>query len=125
MRECGYTCYAAVVMPDHMHLCIRKHRDLAEEMIEKVQMLSRKRLVEAGLRAADHPTWTDGGWKVFLDHPEEVWRTVRYIEDNPVKMRLPRQSCAFVTPYDNWPLHEGYSPNSPYVKALRRTGRYP
>lgn len=76
-----------------MHLCIRKHRDLAEEMIEKVQMLSRKRLVEAGLRAADHPTWTDGGWKVFLNHPEEVWRTVRYIEDNPIKMLAPPVVC--------------------------------
>src|SRR4051812_36504218 len=26
-----YTCYAAAIMPDHVHLVIRKHRDLAEE----------------------------------------------------------------------------------------------
>jgi len=26
----GYTCYAAAMMPDHIHLVIRKHRDLAE-----------------------------------------------------------------------------------------------
>jgi hypothetical protein len=48
-------------MPDHVHLLIRKHRDLAEEMIEKIQALSRKRLIELGLRQADHPVWTRGG----------------------------------------------------------------
>ena len=58
-------------------------------------------------------------------HPDEVERTIPYIEDNPVKMRLPRQRWPFVVPYDRWPLHEGHSPNSPYAKALREAGRYP
>src|SRR5205814_6341889 len=26
----GYTCYACAVMPDHVHLLIRRHRDKAE-----------------------------------------------------------------------------------------------
>ena len=125
IKDCHYTCYACAIMPDHVHLLIRKHRDRAEEMIEKIQALSRKRLVEAGLREIDHPTWTRGGWKVFLDHPDEVRRTIRYIEDNPVKMRMPAQSWPFVPEYDNWPLHAGHSPNSPYVRALRAVGRYP
>jgi REP element-mobilizing transposase RayT len=112
-------------MPDHVHLIIRKHRDLAEEMINKIQALSRKRLVEDGLRAADHPTWTRGGWKVFLDHPDDVRRTIRYVEQNPVKIGLPAQHWPMVVQYDNWPLHPGHSPNSPYVKALRAAGRYP
>jgi REP element-mobilizing transposase RayT len=125
ISQCGYTCYAAAVMPDHVHLLIRKHKDLAEEMIQKIQSLSRKRLREAGLRPADHPTWTRGGWKVFLEHPREVWRTITYINDNPLKIGLPAQNWPFVKPYDNWPLHPGHSENSPYVKALRAAGRYP
>jgi REP element-mobilizing transposase RayT len=124
INECKYTCYACAIMPDHVHLLIRKHRDLAEAMIEKIQALSRKRLIEIGLRNADHPTWTRGGWKVFLDHPDEVWRTIRYIENNPVKIRLPMQRWSFVKTYDNWPLHAGHSPRSPYVRALRAAGRY-
>jgi REP element-mobilizing transposase RayT len=120
-----YTCYACTIMPDHVHLLVRKHRDLAEEMIEKIQTLSRKRLVDMGLRTADHPTWTRGGWKVFLDHPDEVWRTIRDIEQNPIKMGLPIQHWPFVCAYDNWPLHLGHSPNSPYARALRAAGRYP
>jgi REP element-mobilizing transposase RayT len=125
IKECKYTCYACAVMPDHVHLVIRKHRDLAEEMIERIQSLSRKRLVDCGIRELEHPTWTRGGWKVFLDHPDEVWRTIRYVEQNPQKMRLPAQKWSFVTAYNGWPLHSGHSPNSPYVRALRAAGRYP
>jgi REP element-mobilizing transposase RayT len=111
-------------MPDHVHLLVRKHRDLGEERIEKIQTLSRKRLVEIGLRGVEHPVWTRGGWKVFLDHPDEVWRTIRYIEKNPVKMRRPAQQWLFVKAYDNWPLHAAHSPQSSYVRALRAAGRY-
>jgi REP element-mobilizing transposase RayT len=123
--EFKYTCYAAAIMSDHVHLIIRKHRDPAEAMIDKVQALSRKRLVEDGLRAADHPTWTRGGWKVFFDHPDDVRRTIRYVEQNPVKIGLPAQHWPMVVQYDNWLLHPGHSPNSPCVKALRAAGRYP
>jgi REP element-mobilizing transposase RayT len=124
IKSSNYTCYACAIMPDHVHLLIRRHRDLAEEMIEKVQSLSRKRLVEVGLRDSDHPTWTRGGWKVFLDHPDEIKRTIRYVDNNPKKMRLPNQQWSFVKKYDNWPLHVGHSSNSPYARALRAAGRY-
>lgn len=125
IAECNYTCYACAIMPDHVHLLIRKHKHPAELMIDQIQSLSRKRLVDAGLRSTDHPTWTRGGWKVYLDHPDEVRRTIRYIDQNPLKQRLPAQRWQFVRKYDGWPLHPGHSPNSPYAKALRAAGRYP
>jgi len=116
-----YTCWACAIMPDHVHILIRKHRDSAEQMVENLKVLSRKRLMEMGAFDGDHPVWAGGGgWKVFLDHPDEVWRTIRYINGNPTTS----QRWSFVAAYDNWPLHEGHSPNSPYVKALRRAGRY-
>ncbi len=120
-----YTCYACAVMPDHVHLVIRKHRHRAEEMIENLQAASRSRLREARHRPADHPVWGGPGWKVFLDHPDDVRRTIRYVENNPRPLRLPIQRWSFVTPYDGWPLHPGHSPNSPYARALRAAGRYP
>jgi len=117
-----YTCWACAVMTDHVHLCIRKHRDRAEDMMDKLKVLSRKRLLRDGRVPADHPVWAGGGgWKVFLDHPDDVRRTIRYIEQNPTRP----QRWPFVKPYDNWPLHPGHSPNSPYVKALRRANRHP
>ncbi len=121
-----YMCYACAIMPDHVHILIRKHKHSAEEMIELLQNAARWALIDSGLYPSDHPVWTAGaGWKVFLDHPDEVERTIPYIEQNPVKIHLPRQSWPFVNPYDRWPLHAGHSPNSPYAKALRATGRYP
>lgn len=121
-----YTCYACAVMPDHVHLVMRKHKDRAEGMIDKLRVLSRERLGEGVERFRGHPVWTGGGgWKVFLDHPDEVERTVRYVEKNPVQARIAPQSWPFVKGYDRWPLHPGHSVNSPYVKALKAAGRYP
>ena len=124
IAEHRYTCYALVIMPDHVHVLIRKHRHVAEEMIENLQSASRSRLTSEGLRPPDHPTWAKGGWKVFLDHPAEVRRTIRYIENNPLPWRRPIQTFPFVTPYDDWPLHVGHSQESPYVKALKLVRRY-
>jgi REP element-mobilizing transposase RayT len=123
--EQSYTCYACAIMPDHVHLLLRKHKHFAEEMIERLQHASRERLRATNLRTTDHPIWTGGGgWKVFLDHPDEVRRTIGYIEKNPIQLGLTRQHWAFVKAYDGWPLHPGHSPNSPYAKRLRAVGRY-
>jgi REP element-mobilizing transposase RayT len=43
----NYTCYACAIMPDHVHLLIRKHKNLSEEMIEKIQALGRRRPLAA------------------------------------------------------------------------------
>ncbi len=120
-----YTCWACAIMPDHVHVLIRKHKHLAEEMIANFQDHSRLRLRADGLRAIDHPVWGGPGWKVFLDHPDEVRRIVGYIEGNPLKIGRPQREWEFVKFYDGWPLHPGHSSRSPYVKGLRGVGRYP
>jgi REP element-mobilizing transposase RayT len=120
-----FTCWACVIMPDHVHSLIRKHRLQAEAMIERLKAESAARLRTLAPRAGDHPVWGGGGWKVFLDHPDEARRTATYVERNPDPYGLPRQSYPFVQPYDGWPLHPGHSPTSPYAKALKAAGRYP
>lgn len=95
-------------MPDHVHLVVRKHKDQAEDIIEELRVLSRKRLEQKCPRFINHPVWTGGGgWKVFLDHPDDVERTIRYVERNPSQARLRAQDWSFVKPYDRWPLHRG------------------
>jgi REP element-mobilizing transposase RayT len=126
MERERYTCYACAIMPDHVHAVVRKHKDTAEEIVDKLKEASRSRLIEAGRRAVTHPTWLAGhGWKVFLDHPDEVRRTIRYVQENPIKIGLPAQSWSFVKVYDGWPLHPGHSADSPYARRLREAGRYP
>lgn len=102
VRRKKYTCYACAIMPDHVHVLIRKHRDHAEVMIEALQTESRDVLIERRLRNSDHPVWGGPGWKVFLDDRDDIERTIRYIEQNPVKLGKPVQRWEFVTPYDGW-----------------------
>lgn len=103
IRRHGYTCWAAVAMTDHVHLVIRMHRDRAEAMIEYLQADSAERLRACGLRDEQHPVWARGGWKVFLDTPDDVRRTIRYVRQNPVKIGLPVQEYDWVEKYDGWP----------------------
>lgn len=102
VREHGYTCYACAVMPDHVHMLIRRHRDKAETMLEHLQAKSRATLIDANLRGPTHPVWGGPGWKVFLDRAERMEQVVQYIRNNPIKIGLPEQYWNFVTKYDGW-----------------------
>src|SRR5262245_35260990 len=35
IHEATYTCYACAIMPDHVHMLIRRHRDKSEQMIQR------------------------------------------------------------------------------------------
>jgi REP element-mobilizing transposase RayT len=118
-----YTCYACVIMPDHIHILIRKHKHQAEEMIAHLQRESHLALRDSGLVNHEHPVWGGHGWKVFLDEPDDIRRTIRYIEKNPIPLKMPVQKWDFVKAYDGWPLHPGHSPNSPYARRLREQNR--
>ncbi|MCI0640863.1 MAG: transposase [Gemmataceae bacterium] len=100
--EQGYTCYACAIMPDHVHMLIRRHRDKAETMIENFQVKSRNAVINAGLRSITHPVWGGPGWKVFQNSEEQIVRTIQYIEENPIKAGLPKQFWSFVKVYDGW-----------------------
>jgi REP element-mobilizing transposase RayT len=102
IRQRAYTCYACAIMPDHVHLSIRKHRDKAEQMIEHLQDGSREKLISLGQREAGHPVWGGPGWKVYLETRADIERVIRYIDDNPAKTRRARQQWGFVTRYDGW-----------------------
>jgi REP element-mobilizing transposase RayT len=97
-----YTCYAAALMPDHVHLLVRPHRDHAEEMIQFFQEESKVRLIEHKLRPINHPVWGGPGWKVFQNTPEQIAATIEYIRRNPLKIGWPEQVWGFVTPYEGW-----------------------
>lgn len=97
-----YTCYACAIMHDHVHLLIRVHRHDAEEMIEAFQAVSREALIQAGQRVDSHPVWGGPGWKVFQNSRGDFRRTVKYIEENPIKARRPAQKWPFVVDYQGW-----------------------
>ena len=99
----GSTCYACAVMPDHVHLLIRRHKDRAEQMIEHFQESSRSALIEEGKRRPTHPVWTKGpGWKGFINSRRDFEIEIEYIRQNPIKIGKPEQKWEFVTIYDGW-----------------------
>lgn len=106
IAERSYTCYACAILPDHVHVLIRKHRDRAEDMIRHLQRDSRVRLCATSSILLEHPVWTSGGYRGFLDSPERIRTVIRYIERNPAKSALPAQHWPFVRPYDGWSFNK-------------------
>lgn len=102
IRRHSYTCYACAIMPDHVHLLIRKHRDSAETMIDELQQASRYAVHDLKKCEMDHPVWGGPGWKVFLETVDDMRRVVSYVEENPIKAGRPRQNWEFVKLYDGW-----------------------
>jgi REP element-mobilizing transposase RayT len=100
-RQC-YTCYACAIMPDHVHLVVRKHRDKAEEMIDHFQEASALAMRRRPRHGENHPVWGGPEWKVFLFTQGDITRTNRYVEWNPEKARRPAQEWEFVVEYDGW-----------------------
>jgi len=100
--ERHYTCYACAIMPDHVHVLIRKHRDRGETMIANLQETSRGKLIEADRRAPTHPVWGGPGWKRFLFQPDDFVRVADYIRKNPLKAGRPAQFWPYVKEYDGW-----------------------
>lgn len=103
VRDKGYTVWACAVMRNHIHLCVRRHRDDANVIWEK---LAQETAVGLRLFAdvpALHPIWSQRPYKVFLYTAADVRRVVAYIDNNPVKDGLAPQSFSFITNYDGWP----------------------
>lgn len=123
ISENKYTCYACAILRDHVHIVIRKHKHQAEEMIANLQRESHVALREAGCVDLEHPVWGGHGWKVYLEHPDDIRRTVRYVRDNPLPFRMPAQEWDFIQPYDGWPVHPGHNPNSPFARSIREVER--
>ena len=100
-----YTVWQCAILSNHAHLCIRRHRDDARSMWQRLADASRNRLRLFADVPDDHPVWSNRPYKVFLYTPEDVRQRVQYVAGNPVKEGLSPQEWPFVTPYDGWPYH--------------------
>ena len=108
VAESGYIVFACSILPEHVHLVVQRHRNLAEQMIGHFKARATQEMLELGIhpflqyRRADGKIpqmWARRGWKVFLTSVEDILRAIPYVEDNPLKQGLPRQTHPFVTPY--------------------------
>ncbi len=107
-KKCDATIWACAVMPDHAHLVVASHDNPVEVLGNLFKGEATKQLVREGV----HPFQGQKGeknrvptcfarkwWAVFLDSEEDIVRTIRYVENNPVKAGLKPQRWSCVTPY--------------------------
>ena len=105
----GYVISACSVMPDHAHLVIHRHRYAIEQVVRALRQAATMRLVEESLHpfadqrlASGRPpsVWAQGFWKVFLFKSADVERSIRYVEQNPIRAGFKPQCWPFVVPYN-------------------------
>jgi REP element-mobilizing transposase RayT len=105
VAESAYRLLACAILPSHVHLVLDRHERLAERVAGHLKARATQALVEADLHPFEKfrgedgrfpSVWAHRSWKVFLNDAEAIDRAIRYVENNPVKERLPRQTWPFV-----------------------------
>jgi REP element-mobilizing transposase RayT len=107
-KRSGVVVWACSILPDHVHLVVRRHSYKAEIMMQQFKgnataQLNRDKMhplnqyAESG-KSAPSP-WGERGWKVYLDSEDDIWRSIRYVENNPLKENKPRQTWSFVSKF--------------------------
>lgn len=108
VAKAGLVVWACSILPEHVHIVVRRHRYRLEQVSNLLQGQATRPLIQEGVhplaalaRAGARPprAWSSRQWKVFLDSPADILRAIRYVEDNPVKEGLPRQRWSFVRPF--------------------------
>lgn len=102
------SCWACVVLPDHVHLVVGPSRIHGDELTAELKRWATRALVADGLhpfqREQDETgrvpkCWQVNGWPVWKYTPDGVRQAIRYVEDNPLKEGKRRQVWPFVVPY--------------------------
>ncbi|MFO0863122.1 MAG: hypothetical protein U0744_00425 [Gemmataceae bacterium] len=100
--------YACAILPEHVHLVLGRHSYKVEQVAILLKGAATKELKDRGIHPfADHMDeagetpgcWGRRLWKVFLDEPNDIERSVGYVERNPEREGKPRQKWSFVTAY--------------------------
>ena len=100
--QSGYTVLALAIMPTHTHLVIGDCERKPTRLVGHLKRGATDRMIQDGLHPCfqderiTHTCWAKQSWTVYLDTEAQVRRTIRYVDDNPVKDGLPRQQWAFV-----------------------------
>ncbi len=103
-----FTVWACALMPDHVHLVIRRHH----YDIEQVVRLMKQSATLALLKEDRHPfatqrlksgrlpsVWQQDFRKVFLYSAAEISGRIDYVEQNPIKAGFKPQNWSFVSKF--------------------------
>lgn len=106
-RQSEYGLLAFAILREHAHLVLLPHQFGIDLVVNLLKGAASKRLLEDGLHPfADQressgrlpQVWGRNCWKVFLYDREDVMRSIRYTNNNPMKEGLRQQHWTFVRP---------------------------
>jgi REP element-mobilizing transposase RayT len=107
-EEGGYRPLALAVLPDHAHLLLAYHTRHVDEIASHLKSKATRALTDAKLNPMTPyvsangrvpSPWARKHWCPFVRDEEHMHVAVKYVNDNPIKAGLPRQSWKFVKPY--------------------------
>lgn len=108
VEKSNVTIWAASVMPDRFHLAVARHDYEIEYVANLLKGDATKQLVKEGIHPFQHHMEEDGTvppcfgrkwWVVYLFDEEDILRTIRYVENNPIRDGMKAQSWPFVVKY--------------------------
>jgi len=108
VRRSRLNILACSILPQHVHVVVANTRLGPEQIWVQLKGEATKVLNQEGLHPLQQYSRDDGrtphawarrGWCVYLDRDEDVWRAIRYVENNPIRDGKPRQHWDFVIPF--------------------------
>lgn len=96
-----YQILALAILPDHTHILINRHAKHIDQIASNLKSKATRELNFEELHPlAKHPRrdgtlpspWSRNYWCPFVDSDQYVKTAIRYIQDNPIKSGLPRQT---------------------------------
>jgi len=113
-RKSNLSILACAILPKHIHLVLERHRLHVESLVNQLKGAATTQLIEEKI----HPqsahqfnmkrppkAFARGEWKVFLDTPSDIERSIHYVENNPPRENLPPQHWHFVKQYHGHTTH--------------------
>ncbi len=99
--KCGYAVWACGIMRDHVHMVIRRHHYKVERMVGLLKQGATTELAALGLHPMSEYGGADGSllspwerncWKTYLNTHDQIELAIEYVEENPRRAGLGRQS---------------------------------
>jgi REP element-mobilizing transposase RayT len=108
VEKSNLTIWAAAVMPDHFHILVARHHYDIEIVANHMKGEATKKLLAEEIHPFQQQRKPNGDvppcfgrkwWVVYLFSEEDILRTIRYVENNPIRAGLKPQKWPFVVPY--------------------------
>jgi REP element-mobilizing transposase RayT len=99
IQDGRYIFYACCILPEHVHLVVADHARPVRQIVGHLKANAVRQLREENLYPGEAPSpWGRGCWAVYLYSEADILRSVRYVENNPLKEAKRKQVWSFVTP---------------------------